>query len=179
MSKAIVYSENPRAMAVFSDILREEGFEEVELNDRIAFCGVDNDATLQLVNAGPSFDLAAKLAEKLVEATGAAVLLLTEQGKNPEHCRRLREMGAIIVEKPLSRQLFVQSIRDAVSLYGRIRKMSALLNETRRIDRAKMLLVEARGMTEVQAHKFIERQAMNRRITRLDVANELINSIKQ
>ena len=114
-----------------------------------------------------------------MEATGAAVLLLTEQGKNPEHCRRLREMGAIIVEKPLSRQLFVQSIRDAVSLYGRIRKMSALLNETRRIDRAKMLLVEARGMTEVQAHKFIERQAMNRRITRLDVANELINSIKQ
>ena len=42
-----------------------------------------------------------------------------------------------------------------------------------------MLLVEARGMTEAQAHKFIERQAMNRRITRLDVANELINSIKQ
>ena len=179
MKKAIVYSESPRAMAVFSDILKEEGFEEVELNDRIAFCGVDNEASVQLINTGMSFDLAAKLAEKLIDATGSAVVLLAEQGKQPERCQALRDVGVLIVEKPLSKQLFVQSIRDALSLHGRIRKMTALLNETRRIDRAKMLLVEARGMTESEAHKFIERQAMNRRVTRLEIANELINTIRQ
>lgn len=176
MSKVIIYSENSHAAEVFSEILAGEGYDEISVKEQIAFCGVDAAATLQLVNAGcNSFDPAARLATKLASCTSAAVILLANQ----EHClargSELRAAGVILVEKPLSRQLFVQSIQDAQALYGHIRRMGEQLSETRLIARAKLILVEKQHMTEQQAHRHIEKEAMNRRITRLELANEIIS----
>lgn len=176
MSKAIIYSENSHATEVFSQILAGEGYGDIVAKDQIAFCGVDASAALQLVNAGSNFDQAVRLAEKLSACTSAAVILLADQ----EHCHargeQIRSAGVILMEKPLSRQLFVQSVQDAQALYGRIRRMGDQLNETRLIARAKLILVEKQHMTEQQAHKHIEKEAMNRRITRLELANELISA---
>lgn len=47
--------------------------------------------------------------------------------------------------------------------------------EIRTISRAKILLVEKKGMTENEAHKHIEKQAMNLCITKLEVANKIIS----
>lgn len=177
MSKAIIYSENSHATEVFSEILMAEGYGDIVAKDQIAFCGVDASAHLQLVNAGcDNFDHAVRLAEKLSACTSAAVILLADQ----EHCHargeQIRSAGVLLVEKPLSRQLFVQSIQDAQALFGRIRRMGDQLNEARLIARAKLILVEKQHMTEQQAHKHIEKEAMNRRITRLELANELISA---
>lgn len=176
MGKAIIYSENERAVTIFSDILSTEGFDEIAAKEQIAFCGVDANATLQLINSGTSFDAAAKLAEKLSSVTSAAVMLLADQENCLDRGAKLRAAGVIVVEKPLSKQLFVQSVQDALALHGRIRRMGDQLAETRRIARAKLILVEKQHLTEQQAHKYIEREAMNRRITRLELANELIEA---
>ena len=176
MGKAIIYSENERAVSVFSEILTDEGFESIAAKTQVAFCGVDADATLQLINAGDNFDAAVKLAEKLSAVTSAAVILLADQENCLTYGAKLRAAGVMVVEKPLSRQLFVQSVQDALALHGRIRRMGDQIAETRRIARAKLILVEKQHLTEQQAHKYIEREAMNRRITRLELANELIEA---
>lgn len=177
MSKAIIYSENNRATEVFSEILAAEGFDDIVAKEQVAFCGVDSAATLQLVNAGcNSFEPAARLAAKLASCTSAAVILLADQESCQTRGSELRAAGVILVEKPLSRQLFVQSVQDAQALFGRIRRMGDQLNETRLIARAKLVLVEKQHMTEQQAHKHIEKEAMNRRITRIELANEIIGS---
>jgi len=176
MSKVIIYSENSHAIEVFSEILAGEGFDEIVAKEQIAFCGVDAAATLQLVNAGcTSFDPAARLAVKLASCTSAAVILLANQENCAERGNELRAAGVILVEKPLSRQLFVQSIQDAQALHGRIRRMGDQLTEARIIARAKLILVEKQQMTEQQAHRHIEKEAMNRRITRVELANEIIS----
>lgn len=176
MSKAIIYSENARATDVFTEILTSEGFDDIVAKDRISFCGVDTAASLQLLNAAcDCFDPAARLAVKLASCTSAAVILLANQESCLARGDELRSAGVILVEKPLSKQLFVQSIQDAQALNGRIRRMGEQLNETRLIARAKLVLVEKQHMTEQQAHKYIEKEAMNRRITRIDLANEIIS----
>ena len=43
------------------------------------------------------------------------------------------------------------------------------------INRAKWQLIADTGMTEEQAHRYIEKQAMDRCITRRRVAQELLN----
>lgn len=174
MGKAIIYSENPRAAEVFSEILQTESFPEISLQDKIAFCGVDSEATLHLINAGENFDVAVRLAEKLTGVSSAAVMLLCDPENYESGAASLRQSGVIVVSKPLSRQLFVQSVQDSIALHGRIRRMGDQLEEVRRIARAKLLLVEKQHMTEQQAHKYIEKEAMNRRITRLQLADELI-----
>ena len=50
------------------------------------------------------------------------------------------------------------------------------LNDLRVIDRAKLLLIQYFGFTEKQAHRYIEKQAMDRCISRREVAEEIIKT---
>ena len=51
--------------------------------------------------------------------------------------------------------------------------------EVRLINRAKWALIEQRGMTEDEAHKYIERQAMDRRLNRRVIAEEILKTTKE
>ena len=42
------------------------------------------------------------------------------------------------------------------------------------MDRAKCLLIECCGMTEPEAHSYIEQQAMNQRRSKRDIAEDII-----
>ena len=44
------------------------------------------------------------------------------------------------------------------------------IEEIRLIDRAKCVLIQYLGLTEPQAHRYIEKQAMDRRVSRREVA---------
>ncbi|MGN0994467.1 MAG: ANTAR domain-containing response regulator, partial [Butyricicoccus sp.] len=50
------------------------------------------------------------------------------------------------------------------------------LEDEKVIARAKCILIECRGMTEPDAHAYIEKQAMNRRMTRREIANDILQS---
>ena len=49
------------------------------------------------------------------------------------------------------------------------------LADVRVVDRAKCLLIQYRGLTEEQAHRAIEKQAMDTRQTRVAVAQTVID----
>ena len=46
--------------------------------------------------------------------------------------------------------------------------------EIRTVNRAKWLLIDHEGMTEAEAHRFIEKQAMDRCVTRRAIADQII-----
>ena len=48
------------------------------------------------------------------------------------------------------------------------------IQDIRTIDRAKCLLIQYSGMSEEQAHRYLEKQAMDRRMTRREVAEEVL-----
>ena len=48
------------------------------------------------------------------------------------------------------------------------------MEEIRMVNRAKWLLIEQLKMTEQQAHRYIEKQAMDRCITRRAVAEQIL-----
>jgi len=54
------------------------------------------------------------------------------------------------------------------------RRLHEKLSAEKAVGRAKCLLVEHRGFTEAQAHRYIEKMAMDRQETRRSVADELI-----
>ena len=56
------------------------------------------------------------------------------------------------------------------------RKLRKQLEELRLVSRAKCILIETGGLTEPEAHAFLEKQAMNRRMTKVDVARELLQA---
>ena len=55
-------------------------------------------------------------------------------------------------------------------------KLQRKLDEGRIIDRAKGILIKYLSMTEPQAHKYLERQAMDLRISKTEVAKRLLST---
>ena len=96
-------------------------------------------------------------------------------------CPAAEEAGAFWVSKPLSRALFLQAVRHAACLSRRLNNLGdenshlrTQLDEVRHIDRAKLLLMQYLGMSEPQAHRYIEKQAMDLRISRAEVARSIL-----
>jgi response regulator NasT len=49
------------------------------------------------------------------------------------------------------------------------------LSEVRTITRAKIRLIQTRQMTEEEAHYYLEKEAMDRSLTKREVAEEILN----
>ena len=52
------------------------------------------------------------------------------------------------------------------------------IEEIRAVNRAKWLLIDVLKMTEADAHRYIEKQAMDRCVSKLEVAKGIINTYK-
>ena len=55
-------------------------------------------------------------------------------------------------------------------------KLKQKIEDIRIIDRAKCLLISYLNMSEQEAHRYIEKQAMDMRFTRRMVAEEILNT---
>ena len=95
---------------------------------------------------------------------------------------RVNQGGIFTIAKPLSTQTFVLAVNWMKAARERLRKMekkaSTLedrMEEIRLVNRAKWVLIDKEGMTEEAAHKYIEKQAMDERMTRKEVAEEVIS----
>ena len=91
--------------------------------------------------------------------------------------------GIFTLSKPLSTQAFTVALDWMISARERLRKMEAKtvsieekMAEIRFVNRAKWLLITELKMTEPQAHRFIEKEAMDRCVSRRAVAEEIIKT---
>ena len=78
----------------------------------------------------------------------------------------------------LSEALLVlaSTAKKLMSLDGTEEKTALLADGLRLISRAKMILISSFGMSENQAHRYIEQRAMEMRKTRIQIAQSIINS---
>jgi response regulator NasT len=55
-------------------------------------------------------------------------------------------------------------------------KLKTRLEEINIINRAKLLLIQCLSMTEHQAHRYLEKQAMNLRTSKLEISKQVIKT---
>lgn len=91
--------------------------------------------------------------------------------------------GMLVIQKPINRHLFHHYLMFTECLRGKMQvvmqendKLKSTVEEIRIINRAKYLLIETLSMTETQAHRYIEKQAMDMRVTKLEVAKQIIKT---
>ncbi|MBP5730223.1 MAG: ANTAR domain-containing protein, partial [Clostridia bacterium] len=96
---------------------------------------------------------------------------------------RLAEHGVFLMQKPVSRQAFQLAAGWLVSARERVRRterktqsIEAKMNEIRLVNRAKWLLISELKMTEPDAHRYIEKQAMDRCVSKRQIAEEIIKT---
>lgn len=141
------------------------------------------DWSLILINTPLNDESGLELAMELAEQTMAAVLLLVKAELADTVMARVEQSGVMVVAKPVSRPLFEQAERFAMAARNRLTALHAenerlekKLAEQRLIDRAKCVLIQYLGMTEQQAHRHIEKQAMDTRQTKSVVARNILST---
>ncbi len=109
------------------------------------------------------------------------ILLMVSKDTYEQTVYRTGDAGIMVLARPFSVQSFISSVQILQSLLKRIRrlteeneKLRKKLEDERYISRAKALLIERQGITEGEAHKYIEQEAMNHSITRREVALHVI-----
>ena len=89
--------------------------------------------------------------------------------------------GIFVIPKPNTQRNVAQSVTLLCAICERLRKyekktrtLHEKMDSIRIVNRAKWLLIERLGMTEQDAHGYIEKEAMNRRRTSREIAEEII-----
>ena len=122
-------------------------------------------------------------AEELVGTTNAGVILICREEDYESVSLREEKSGIYCLKRPLSPQSFLQGVHLAVATGIRLRGYSARtetlkekMEEVKLVGRAKLLLITKLGLTEEEAHRYIEKQAMDKCVRRSVIATELIKT---
>lgn len=136
-----------------------------------------------IINSPLKDGCAIELSEKIGSSGEAAVLLFVKSDLYGEAVRRTENLGVFTVEKPNSEKLIRQALNLVFSVKRRekantdkITSLEAKLDEIKIVNRAKLVLMQYLKMDETKAHRYIEKQAMDRRITRREVAEIIIST---
>ncbi|MBR6940279.1 MAG: ANTAR domain-containing protein [Clostridia bacterium] len=114
---------------------------------------------------------------------GTVVLLLVKSELYGDIYEKAAEYGVFLLEKPMSKSAFITAVNWMVSARERLRKaeiktlsVEEKMEEIRLVNRAKWMLIDGRGMDEPSAHRYIEKQAMDRCVSKSEIALEIINN---
>ena len=136
-----------------------------------------------LINTPLPDEFGRDLALCCVDTTSAGVMMLVSADQLGRIADGVEKYGVFLLAKPLSRQLFVQAVRlievsryRLVALEKKNQQLTRRLEDLQFISRAKCALIQYRNMTEEEAHHYIEHVAMDRRISRRDVALDILDT---
>lgn len=114
--------------------------------------------------------------------TSVALLMVRSDVYAATH-NKVAEYGVYVLPKPTSKVIVSQAIdwmiatRERLKMFEK-RTMSTeeKMQEIRIVNRAKWLLIDQLKMTEADAHRHIEKQAMDRCISKREIAEEIIQT---
>ena len=186
MGRALIISAGASSNEYISARLTEMGYSRpviipsgAEARRRM----LESDFELIVVNSPLPDEFGHELCINAVEKTDAGVVFLVKAAQAEQLMAPLNEQGVLLLSKPFSNTLFLQVMHMAAAgnhRLQRLRQENARLQEkiaqVRLVSRAKCCLVEHKHMTEAEAHRYIEKQAMDTRRDRTEIAQEVLDS---
>ncbi len=140
------------------------------------------DFDLLVVNAPLTDEFGVDFVQNYVE-TPIGILFLCKSDIYDQVSARLEDFGVLTLPKPINRQILFTAIKLAAAVHARLglfeeknRTLREKMADIRVVDRAKWLLIGNLNMTENDAHYYIEKQAMNSRLSRREVAEHIIRT---
>ncbi len=148
-------------------------------------CLLENSFDIVIINTPLPDSFGTRLALDACENSSAGVLLLVKAEHYSDINARVSPYGILVLSKPTPIQMITQSLLLLCGTRERLRKMEQKtasieekMEEIRIVNRAKWLLIEQLKMTEKEAHRYIEKQAMDRCVTRRIVAEKILATYK-
>lgn len=136
-----------------------------------------------ILNAPLPDDIGTRFAMDACNEKGTVVLMMARAEIYAAVVEKTTAYGVFSLQKPTSRPTVMTALNWMASARERLRKtekktfsLEEKMEEIRLVNRAKWILIREKKMEEPEAHRYIEKQAMDRCISRREVAEEIIYS---
>ena len=172
----------------FSAIAGEVGYGQITQ----AYSGIEarqliaeQEFALLIINAPLVDEFGYDLAIYAAEHTTMSVLMLARTDICDVVEAKVEDYGVVVMGKPISQEGLFKTLKALYANHNRMnniiqsnRRLQDKLEELKLVDKAKCILIALEGMSEEEAHRYIEKNAMDMRMSKKQVAQKII-SIKQ
>lgn len=186
MNNVLLICRQKEVGRVLTEILREMAFEHID----VMTSGAEGrrriqeaEYTLAILNTPLGDEFGIEFAQDILEdhATGVVLIVKSELIDHVE--RQLEETTAFVVPKPINKTLLQQNIKFILNsrqkmqrLIEKNEKLKQKMDDLKLVYRAKLCLMGYLDMTEEQAHRYIQKHAMDMRLKPAEVAVNLIKT---
>ncbi|MCI5727525.1 MAG: ANTAR domain-containing protein [Clostridium sp.] len=185
MNKVLIVCSSEKGIKVYSDNIRSIGYTNIETvsNGQIARRKlIEDEFDLIVIDTPLKDEYGTDLAIKMTAKGSVGVILVVKSVEADMISAKVEEYGVFVIPKPFTKPIFYQGVKFVATSLRRFNKLndekSKLLKKVediKRIDRAKCLLIENSNFTENSAHKYIEKEAMDNRVSKREIADKIIN----
>jgi two-component system, response regulator PdtaR len=186
MDSVLIVCSGNKGRVFLEELLNHNSYKEIIIANNGSEARrilIERDFDLCIINAPLSDEFGTDFALNVVDKTITQVMLIVKSELADEVSAKVEDFGVAVVSKPINRQVFWTSLKLITASHNRMRglkneniQLQKKIEDIRFIDRAKCVLIEYLKMTETEAHKFIEKQAMDMRITKKEVAAGILKT---
>ena len=182
----LIVSATDKFTSAFADLLPETRYSpvhtaaSVNAAERIL---AEKTFDFVIINAPLPDDMGTRFAIDTSTSKQSAVLLLVKSDVHAGIHDKVAEYGVFTLSKPTSKPTMVHALNWMESARERLRQfekkslsIKEKMAEIRLVNKAKWILISELKMNEPDAHRYIEKQAMDRCITQQTIAEEIIKT---
>lgn len=182
----LIVSSSQSFNTSFSALLPQKDYSPVDIVQSISHARrkiSERSYDLVIINAPLPDDFGRKFAIDISDSKNTVAMLFVKSDLYEETYTKVFEHGALILRKPTSAAMICQALdwmrsirRRLGNLEKRTLTLEEKMSEIRIVNRAKWALIESCKMTEADAHRYIEKQAMDQCVTKREIAENILRT---
>lgn len=137
-----------------------------------------------VINSPLPDDTGVRFSIDISNTSSTVVLLVVRNELYIELNDKVSEYGVFTLSKPTSKPFMTNALTWMITARERLRKsekktltIEEKMQEIRIVNKAKWVLISKRGMTEEDAHRYIEKMAMDKCVSKRTIAEEILKNL--
>ena len=186
MESALIVSNMDKSTAFFMEMLATASISQITVSQSCSHARrllLERDFDLVIVNAPMKDETGENLSRQIASKNSSQVMLVVKSEYYEAISASCEKDGILTIAKPISRPVFWSALMLAKSAQNRLSRMQAenarlvqKIEDIRIVDRAKCILISCLNMSEQEAHRYIEKQAMDMRESKRAIAEGILRT---
>lgn len=182
----LIVSATDKFTSAFADLLLETRYSPIHTAASVSAAKrmlAEKTFDFVIINAPLPDDIGTRFAIDTCTSKQSAVLLFVKSDIHADIHDKVVEYGVFTLPKPTSKPTLIHALRWMESSRERLRQfekkslsIKEKMAEIRLVNKAKWILISELKMNEPDAHRYIEKQSMDRCVTKQTIAEEIIKT---
>ena len=185
MKNVLIAAKTAEICKTLRSFIDGEDFEVTTATDGITVRSIDTKSFDYIFISVPlENESGLELLTELRKITEAPLIAIVREEAADTALKRLAPIGAYIVTRPVFKGALMQAIRFCETHAGsevvfrkRIAELEKQAEQDKRLTRAKLIVMSKENLSEDEAHRRIQKLAMDLRVSQYEVAEDIINGL--